>query len=99
METTVESLFKWESDYHPITNPFNDFGWNNTLFETHGEDFEFVKQQPSAHVWTWVDTDEGSYIINGLHIVNRIGYFVTERPWESDIDVEVTNYEEEWNES
>lgn len=55
------------------------------LLETYGEDLARVKSAPSNHVWTVVDGDEGSlYVIAGFHYVNRVAYFISEVPWESD---------------
>jgi hypothetical protein len=51
------------------------------MFETYGDEIEFVKQQPEAHIWMYGDGDDGgTYIWNGWGFVNRIGYFVTEVP-------------------
>lgn len=42
----------------------------------------------SRHVWTLVDGDNGgSYLITGYHWVNRIGYVITEQPWDHDYEV------------
>lgn len=32
-------------------------------------------------VWTLVDGGDSCYVIPGWHFVNRLGYYVTERPW------------------
>lgn len=93
-EEMIKAVDAWESDYSPIVNPFNDHGWNGTMFETYGEDFEFVKQQPDMNVWTWVDGDDGTYLTTGMHFVNRIGYFITKNPWHAHTDIQVDAYEE-----
>jgi hypothetical protein len=88
----------WESLYMPLENHISgDQGWNGTLFETYGDDIAFVLSQPENLVWTWVDTDEGTAILSGYHLVNRIGYFVTEYPWARPIQVQVETYTEEEN--
>ena len=52
--------------------------------------FEFaaVKDHPIKHVWTVVesgdDADGNWYAIPGVHYVNRLGYVLTEKPWEDD---------------
>ena len=47
--------------------------------------FEDVKDQPLEHVWTILESDDGDdgnwYASPGIHIVNRIGYVMTKRPW------------------
>lgn len=38
---------------------------------------------PIQHVWTIVDADDDNlYALAGYHVVNRVGYIVTEVPWE-----------------
>ena len=60
------------------------------LFETYGEELEFVRQQAPATVWTLVDGDDGDqYLLSGFHFVNRIGYLVSTVPVPEDIDIQV----------
>jgi hypothetical protein len=40
-------------------------------------------------VWTWVDGSDGTYIVNGYSFVNRIGYFVSEVPYDDGDDWEI----------
>lgn len=52
--------------------------------QSDGNLFEFadVREKPLNLVWTIVDTDEGHWIaIPGFHIVNRLGYCMTTKPW------------------
>lgn len=67
--------------YKPIQNKLTKYPSEEQLaFETYGEEQEFVLAQPQENVWTEVDGDGGTYIINGFHYVNRIQYFVCEVP-------------------
>jgi hypothetical protein len=70
------------------------------MFETYGEELEFVRKQEPKKIWTIVDGDNGNlFYMAGFHTVNRIGYFVTEVPWvtgDEEIEVEVTLSEEEF---
>jgi hypothetical protein len=47
--------------------------------------FEDVRNQPHHHVWTVVesgdDSDGSWYAQPGLHIVNKLGYVMTRKPW------------------
>lgn len=47
--------------------------------------FDDVKGEPPEHVWTVVesgdDADGNWYASPGLHVVNRLGYVLTQRPW------------------
>jgi hypothetical protein len=94
-EQMEAELTAWENKYKPIQNPFGDNGWNGTMFETYDEQFTFVQAAPEANVWTWVDGDEGTWLMSGLHWVNRIGYFVTENPLEEDfVEIQIDIYED-----
>lgn len=89
----------WEDEFIPVQNhisaqaPFN--GW---MFETYGEELEYIIAFPEQNrIWTL--SNDGQ-IINGCHLVNRSGYFITEEPaplnsiievWDDDSEI----YEEE----
>jgi hypothetical protein len=83
---------EWFDKYQPITNHIT--GYDEKHFETFGEEQDFVIAQPNENVWTEVDGDEGTYIISGFHYVNRIQYYVTENPWEEDVEVPTWVYRE-----
>ena len=71
----------WVENFHPIySNPDND----TMQWETYGDEVQYVIQQDDHNVWTEVDGDEGTYIVNGYHLVNRIHYYITEKSWEGD---------------
>jgi hypothetical protein len=80
----------WENTFKPIENPIQKAKHpEHTMltFETYDEEYELVKQAHANNpntVWTEVDGDEGTYIISGLHWVNRIHYYITENPWEDE---------------
>ncbi|QDT53880.1 hypothetical protein Pan44_19060 [Caulifigura coniformis] len=60
------------------------------LFETFGDELDFIRSQPAENVWTLVDGDDGDlYLVSGVHVVNRIGYLVTTESVALDIHVEV----------
>jgi hypothetical protein len=76
--------------YKPIKNEITKYQSDFlTAFETYGEELEFVRSQPAENIWTEVDGDEGVYIINGYHLVNRIQYYVCEVPLSSEAYAEV----------
>ena len=103
---------EWFEQFKPIPNhidvdaSFND-GDQGYMFETYGEELEFVKAQAPNTIWMYGDGDNGgSYIWNGWHIVNRIGYFVTTVPFDETKDYQIQissddiyvcpNCDEEW---
>jgi len=72
----------FEQTYRPIQNPIDtNASFNGWMFETFGEEIEYVGSQSENNVWTIVEDDEGDLIIcDGIHFVNRLGYVVTEVP-------------------
>ena len=64
-------------------------GHSGCMYETYGVEEDFVKNQNPKHVWTILgcdDDENGNSVIvygAGLHHVNREGYFITEKPWET----------------
>ena len=103
---------EWFDTFKPIPNhiddnaSFND-GDQGYMFETYDEELAFVKSQEPNRIWTYCDGDDrGTYIFEGMRIVNRIGYFVTTVPFDdskayqiqiSNDDVYVCpNCDEEW---
>ena len=94
MTTTQLTIDQWEEKYSPVTNHLVfDASWNGTMFETYGNEIEFVRGITDNYVWTWVDGDDGTYIVSGMAFVNRIGYFVTVHPWDSEqLQIQVDTY-------
>ena len=97
MDTFIEMDFdEWCETYKPIPNNIvEDSSFDGTMFETYGDEVAFVKKADPAYIWMYGDGDDGgSYIWNGWHIVNRIGYFITEVPCPPDttIQVKVSSY-------
>ena len=81
---------EWYNFYKPIKNEITKYQADFlTAFETYGEELEFVRSQPAENIWTEVDGDEGVYIINGYHLVNRIQYYVCEVPISTEAYAEV----------
>lgn len=67
-------------DYKPIIRENEGM-----VFETYGEDLDFVKTQDQKRIWTVVDGDgENPVITAGFHYVNRIHYVITIKPWEDE---------------
>lgn len=83
---------EWAEKFKPQDNHFNGQG---KMYETYGEEYEYVKSIHPNFVWTYVDGDMSSLIIAGHHWVNRIGYYITENPWSDDMDACLLSVEEE----
>jgi hypothetical protein len=82
------SFDKWLEKFKPVPNHLNptrgEYSEDDQsfTFETFGEDVEFVAKQDPRKVWTILDCDGKEYIGEGFHRVNRVGYFVTEVPFD-----------------
>jgi hypothetical protein len=92
-----KELDAWEAKYKPIKNHLDD---DNDKFETYGEELDYVRSvydTDPRRVWTLIDGDDGNlYIVDGYHLVNRINYFVTEKPFEGQFsEVPYYIYDEE----
>lgn len=63
-----------------LTNPFvQDAPIDGFMFETYGEEYEFVNWINSVYpenVFTIIEEDDRWYICEGKRFVNRIGYFI-----------------------
>lgn len=86
-----EKEFKPEKNKITKREEFN--GW---LYETYGEDEEYVKEFAKKNpnrVWTILDV---GYITigNGWHYVNRFGYIITKKAFDPNQEIEVVDPED-----
>jgi hypothetical protein len=101
----IQGWNAFEEQFRPIKNKFTIYG-DDVMFETYGDELDFVKSQNNNNVWTYVQGDLSMLLVNGYSIVNRLGYYITEVPWEDDKDytvvlsedVECECYDEEGHE-
>lgn len=77
---------KWVTKFKPIKNHLEkNANFDGLMFETYGNELEFIKETRPDCVWTVVEGDTGKwYIIDGYHHVNRAGYLVTQVPFEGN---------------
>ena len=94
--TRTATVEQWETMFRPMTNTlaseasWQDENLDGILFSTTGKEHEFVcDHNLTRKVWTWVDGSDGTYIVNGYSFVNRIGYFVSEVPYDDGDDWEI----------
>ena len=85
----------WCDVYKPIINHIDsnasfDNGYGGIMFETYGDEVEFVKSQSPANIWMYGQGDDGgTYVWNGWGFVNRLGYFITEVPCPDSLTIQV----------
>ena len=74
---TLMTADDWISKYKPVME-------NNSIkmYETYGEEFDFVKTVEPRKVWTTLAEDNDIFVESGYRWVNRICYIITEIPWE-----------------
>lgn len=80
-EDTFDELFNPQQN-HIDTNA----GWSGQLYETFGPELDYVLSfandfNKQKRVWTLLEVDGKQYVSAGYHMVNRMGYFITEKPW------------------
>ena len=93
--TEYQGWSKWEEKFKPIKNHFRDQQHQEIIFETYGEEWEFIKAQDPRHVWTNIQGDMSDLVVAGVAYVNRLHYYVTEVPWENEDDYVLVSVEEE----
>jgi hypothetical protein len=80
--------------FKPETNKFSKDP-DQQMYETYGEEGDWVARFDPHYVWTYLDVEGGTVTVEGYHFVNRIGYFITEKPWldgtsyEIDLEMDV----------
>ena len=87
---------EWFDQFQPIPNHIDDNASFQTedgvgyMFETYDDELRFVQSQEPNRIWTYCDGDDrGTYIFQGMRIVNRIGYFVTAVPFDGSKDYQI----------
>jgi hypothetical protein len=85
------SFDDWRDAYRPVPNTLRtDAPFDGLMFETFGPELDAVKAVDPACVWTLISGDDDSLsILSGFHIVNRLGYVVTERPWAGEDQLDI----------
>lgn len=77
----------WTKTYSPVKNEFDLFaGYGGTMFETYGDELDFLKGVNQQQIWTLRSGDGVTSITPGYGWINRLGYFVTEKPWTNTND-------------
>jgi hypothetical protein len=84
IDTQIISDDVWYETYQP----------EDKMYETYGEDLDYIKSMPDNFVWTLVDGDEDSVVVNGKAFVNRIGYYISKKPHNTN-DLIVVEFDSE----
>jgi hypothetical protein len=87
---------EWIDKYKPIKNHLDkNSSFDGHMFETYGDEEQYIKTYPNPNcIWTYGDgDDDGTYIWAGWSYVNRIGYFITEVPFQDGDEIQVPIWE------
>lgn len=72
---------EWVEKYRPEPNHlYEHASFEGTMFETYGDEWNYVRSVSRDLVWTFISDGEGDRIEPGLRIVDRLGYFVASVP-------------------
>ena len=93
------SFDAWADKYQPMVNHLTaGASFDGLMFETHGAELAQVLAYADGKmgrsyrrkVWTLVEDDEGdAVIVEGYHLVNRLGYFLTVKAAQSGVQYHV----------
>jgi hypothetical protein len=67
--------------YQPLPNPFDRMAaCDSCLYGASGREWEAIRDTPTEHVWTVLESDDQWWIAPGKHFVNRLGYLIATVP-------------------
>ena len=92
MDNFIEMTFE-EADekFRFMVNNYDDnASFEGLMFETYGDEVEYVKSKPENRIWMYGQGDDGGlYIWSGWGFVNRIGYFISEQPVPDNTTIQI----------
>ena len=72
-------------EYKPVKNHLDDnSAFGGCLYETYGDEVSYIQKlnTESNKVWTIIEGDDDAMTyLAGYHVVNRLGFLVTEKEW------------------
>lgn len=89
----------WKDTFCPTLNPRKkpSAGDADRFDDTSSQDLDAVLAANNAcpeTVWTLIDTDGKLSIAQGYHVVNRMGYYITEVAFDPTNEVHVRRYQQ-----
>ena len=84
----------WAEKYKPKSNHLSKYP-DELMYETYGEEHDYIKSMHPNFVWTYVNGDMCDLIVAGYAYVNRLGYYITENPWQNEADYVLISVERE----
>jgi hypothetical protein len=75
--TITPNHFQSKEGYEPVE-----------MFETYGEEVDYAWEMSKQNrCWTILDCDGKLYLNAGYHYVNRLGYIITDQPFDKDYEL------------
>jgi hypothetical protein len=74
----------WDENFTFVKNHFEsrNGAYDDCQFETYDEELDYIRNYPDKNkIWTVLDCDGEQYIAAGYHLVNQMGYLITNEPW------------------
>ena len=76
-------------EFQPVKNQFDkDAAYDGYMFQTDDICIPNMLKFTPACLWTLLSEGNETWIANGYHFVNRLGYFITEIPFPIDSEIE-----------
>jgi hypothetical protein len=74
---------EFKSKFTMVKNHLDDnASLDGCMFETYGDEVDYITSLAETNtVWTYLEGEDDCYFVTGMHLVNRIGYFVTKEPY------------------
>jgi len=104
MDNKIVNLTEYEfyEKFNTITNHLdNNASFSGKMFETYGEELDFVIEMAKEHRVVTIIEGEGEeedeegfliptmYYSSGMHHVNRLGYLILDQPCDIDFEVKI----------
>ncbi|MDX2147941.1 MAG: hypothetical protein SFZ23_10495 [Planctomycetota bacterium] len=87
-EDAFDALFPLQANHLNPSAAWSNHEGRGCLFETYGEELDFVSAQDARRIWTLIESDTGQVrVVSGWRRVNRLGYLVSDVPLPSAVDV------------
>ena len=83
---------EWEHHFGVLDNHLDkNPSFGGLMFETYGEEYDYVAaiglKEPNR-IWTYIDKEDGTTaIINHWGFEGIIGYFITEKPYDDNLNI------------
>lgn len=75
------SFDEFDEQYEIEDNPFDEDSQMLTLEDDDEE--EYLDSKDENHIWTVIYDDDETYIVPGIRVVNKVGFYITNKPWQN----------------